>query len=278
MTEILDRSYDQETKELTQFLVLEDGEPQLKRATAANVLLYDPEDELPFENGMYGFLQGDEAIVLSDDPTVIIAPTTSEKCYIIRVRDNTVETTPTQAQKVLEGVKRAAIDGDVDMLLDVYDNIMSKQVRRPVINAIHETFDEQSRIEISDRGWLIDDFYLVNWEASLYLRHNDPEEGDYKRGGGGVTKTDRSYEFVQLDLHREIDPIEVQINGESYRLTEREMLFLAKVKWLLNRREHHPDKPFWIFADRRASVDELTGEPVDDAVSDDDANTDTFNL
>jgi len=263
MTEIIDRSYNHETNELQQFTVIRDtGQPDLVKATAENILLYDPEDELPFENGLYEFLNGQQALVLNEeDPEVIVAPTNNEYCYILRVRGNTVETTPNQAEQVLEGVKDAAIDAKVQGLVELYDDIMSSQVRRPVINALLKTFDEDSRIQVTSRGWLIDDFYLVNWEASMYLRHNDPDEGDYKRGGGGVQQTDRSYEFVQLSLRRDIEPIEVAIKGEKYRVTEREMLFLAKVKWLLNRRHHHPDKPFWMYADKWASVDEKTGEP-----------------
>ncbi len=279
MTEIIDISRDAETDDITQFTILDDkGQPQLVKATAENILLYDPENELPFENGLYDFLNGQQALVLSEEnPEVIVAPTNNRYCYILRVRGNTVETTPNQAEEVLEGVKNAAIDGEMQNLVELYDEIMSSQVRRPVVNALHKTFDEDTRIQIMSRGWLVDDFYLVNWEASMYLKHNDPDEPDYQRGGGGVQQTDRSYEFVQLDLRRDIEPIEVAIKGETYRLTEREMLFLAKVKWLLNRRNHHPDRPFWIFADKQgASVDPETGEP--ETKDEDEPNLDEFDL
>ena len=277
MTEALDTSYDKETGELTQFLILEEGQPVLKKATAENVLLYDPEDELPFDDGLHGFMSGKEALVLSeDDPEVIVAPTNNEYCYILRVRGKTVESTPRQAQDVLEGIRDALVDGNISPLVDIYDDIMANQVRRHVVNALSSTFEEADRITESSRGWLVDDFYLVNWEASMYTRHNDPDEGDYKRGGGGVRQTDRSFEFVQLNLRRDIEPIEVTIGGEKYRVTEREMLFLAKVKWLLNRRHHHPDRPFWMYADKWASVDSETGEPLED--EDDEPDLDNFDL
>jgi hypothetical protein len=280
MTEVIDVSRDAESGEITQFTILDEkGQPQLVKGTAENLLLWDPDDELPFENGMYEFLSGQQALVLSEDnPEVIVAPTNNEYCYILRVRGNTVETTPNQAEAVLEGIKGAATDGKYEPLVELYDEIMSSQVRRPVVNALLNTFDEDGRIQITSRGWLVDDFYLVNWEASMYLRHNDPDEPDYERGGGGVTETDRSYEFVQLRTPRDIDPIEVSITGETYRLTEREMLFLAKVKWLLNRREHHPDKPFWMYVDEWASVDEKTGEPETAEEDDEKPDLDKFEL
>ena len=260
--EIADKSYDQETEELTQFLVFwSDGEPELRRASAENVLLFDPENQLPFENGMYEFLNGQEALLLSEDPEIIVAPTSNEYAYILRVRGNTVETTPNQASDVLEGVLQVAEEESVDKIMNLYDDIMSSQVRQHVIDALHSTFEEDGRIESATNGWLIDDFYLVDWAASLYTKDDDPDEGDYQRQGSDVVKKDTSYEFVDLKMNRDIEPIEIGINGERYRLSEREMLFLAKVKWLLNRRHYHPDEPFWRYADRWASVDEETGEP-----------------
>lgn len=278
MADVIDRSYDKETGELTQFTIIdENGEPDIKKANPADVLLYDPEDKLPFDDGMHGFLAGDEALVLSpEDPEVMVAPTNNEYCYILRVRGNTVETTPKDSEDVLAGVRDAAIDGDLTTLVQLYDEIMSTQVRRGVINALLETFEESERIERNNTGWLIDDFYLVDWTASMYVKHDDPDEPDYQRGGGGVVETDRSYEFVQLSLTRDVDPIEVSISGDTFRLTEREMLFLAKVKWLLNRRHYHPDEPFWMYADKRAAVDWKTGEPEQE--DEDEPSRDIFNL
>jgi hypothetical protein len=269
---IIDRSYNKETRELQQFTVIDDtGQPQLVKATPENVLLYDPEDELPFDDGMYSFLHGEQALVLQqNDPTVMVAPTNNEYCYIIRVGDRTVETTPNQAERVLRAIKDAAIDRDVDGIVSLHDTIVSTQVRRDVINKLTQTFDQEERITQTNRGWLVDEFYLVNWEASLYTKHNNPEEGDYKRGGGGVRKTDTSYEFVQLSLQRDVTPVEVSVGGSTVQLTEREILFLAKVKWLLNRREHHSDMTFWKFADKYASVDHITGEPEVEVSDEDD--------
>lgn len=279
MADIIDISRNRETGEIEQFTIIDNGgQPQLVKATPENMLLYDPADDLPFENGMHDFLAGEQALVLSEDPEVIVAPTDNEYCFILRVRGDTVETTPNQAEQVLRGVKDAAIDGNVDSIVDVFDEIMSTQVRRPVINSLLDTFSQADRINVHPRGWLVDGFYLVNWQASMYMKHTDPDEGDYKRGGGGVRKTDTSYEFVQLDLRRDVEPVTVQIGGEKYRLTEREMLFLAKVKWLLGRRNYHPDRPFWMFVDKRAAVDAETGEPIEEADDDDSPDMDTFEL
>lgn len=278
---IADKSYNKETGELQQFLVFwAGGEPELKRASAENVLLFDPENELPFDNGMYEFLNGQQALLVSEEPEVLIAPTGNEYAYILRVRGNTVETTPNQAEEVLTGVLEVAKDEGPGRLLDLYNEIMSTQVRRHVINALLDTFQQSERIEVAPNGWLIDDYYLVDWNASLYTKDDDPDEGDYVRSGGSAVQKDTSYEFVQLRMGydaRDPDPVSIKLNGEEYRLTEREMLFLAKVKWMLNRRYYHPDEPFWMKADQHASVDWKTGEP-EDSDDEDEPNLDRFSL
>jgi hypothetical protein len=282
MNKVIDISRNKDTGEIEQFTVItSDGQPSLVKATPENLLLYDPADDLPFENGMHEFLEGNEALVLSEsEPELMVAPTGNEYCYILRVNGNTVETTPKQAEDILRGIKDAAIDGEFSDLVELYDEIRSQQVRREVINALHQTFDEPERIEESPSGWLVDDFYLVNWEASMYAKNDDPDEADVKRGGNGVVEMDRSFEFVQLSIRRDIEPVEVRIGGEAYRLTEREMLFLAKINWLLDRRHYHPDTEFWKNADQHAAVDWRSGEPQveEDDDSDDKPDPDSFNL
>lgn len=256
--EILDRNRDKETGELLSFLVIENGEPQLKRATSENVLLY--------EHGMKKFLSGHHAVIVSeDDPEVIIAPTRNDMAYLIRVNGSTVETTPKQASKVLEALKDAVEadnsiqrDGAIERMVSVYDDIISTQVRRWLVRAMKTTFSdsEQQRIEEHDRGWLVDGFYLVDWNANLFAITDDPDEPDHKIGGGSTRTVDRTHEFLKLSPGKSPEPHEVAINGNKYRLSEREMLFLSKVRFMLDRRYYHNDKPFWDYNDKFATMDE----------------------
>ncbi len=282
---VIDVSRDRETGEIQQFTIIaEDGQPELVKATAENILLHDPADDLPFEGGMYEFLQGDTAIVLSeDDPTVMVAPTSNEYCYVLRVGDNTVETTPEHSEKALNAIKDATINSNLEPIVSLFEQIMSSQVRREVVNALIGTFDSADRIERTPSGWLIDSFFLVDWTASMYAATDNPDEKDVRRSGSGVVETDSSYEFVQLSLNRDIEPVQIAINGDVYKLTEREMLFLGKVNWLLDRRHYHPDREFWLNVDQYADVDWRTGEPetdtteIDDS-SENDADLDNFSL
>jgi len=264
MSTVIDVSTNRDTGEIEQFTIInEQGQPELMKATATNMLLYDPMDELPFDGGLGSFLSGDEAILLSEEPKLIVSSTSSRNCFIIHYDGNTVETTPAMSESVLRGVKEAAVDEDIGALIDVYDEVMSTQVRRDVINALLDTFDETFRIEKTPSGWVVDEFFIVDWTASMYAKTDDPDSADVVRSGSGVVEADRSFEFVQLYLNREIEPVTVSINGESFRLSEREMLFLGKVNWLLDRRHYHPDDEFWMNVEQYTAVDWETGEPVE---------------
>jgi len=264
MSTVIDVSTNRDTGEIEQFTIInEQGQPELMKATATNMLLYDPMDELPFDGGLGSFLSGDEAILLSEEPKLIVSSTSSRNCFIIHYDGNTVETTPAMSESVLRGVKEAAVDEDIGALIDVYDEVMSTQVRRDVINALFDTFDETFRIEKTSSGWVVDEFFIVDWTASMYAKTDDPDSADVVRSGSGVVEADRSFEFVQLYLNREIEPVTVSINGESFRLSEREMLFLGKVNWLLDRRHYHPDDEFWMNVEQYTAVDWETGEPVE---------------
>jgi hypothetical protein len=258
MTEVLDVSRDNETNEITQFLILgDDGQPDTKVASPENLLLYDPADELPFDGGMYDFVSGESALRLSDEVTV--GQSGDEYSYVLSVGGSVVETTPAQADELLQGVYDAVAEDDVSKLKSLHAKIIKNQVRRNIVNILAQTFEEKHRIEIVANGWLVDDFYLVDWNAKMYAKNDDPEEGDYVRdrnSKSGVSK-DESYEFVRLRHSVSSgDTTEVTIGGKAYTLSEREMLFLSKIKWLLHRRHYHPDAPFWDFAEKWATVEE----------------------
>jgi len=259
MTEILDTSTDNDG-ELTQFLVFEGGKPVTKVASPENILLYDPKDELPFDGGLNTFVGGDDALKLSENPYTVVSKVVDSHSYILNISGDIVETTPSQAEKILDGIYQSLANDDLSKLRELHSEILSNQVRRDVVNALKKTFTKSSRIEITANGWLVDDFYLVDWNAKMYAANDDQDEADYVRSNGKAVKKDKSYEFVRL-RHSvdQNDPIEVQIGTDMYNLTEREMLFLAKIKWLLHRRHYHPDTPFWKFADRWADVDHNEG-------------------
>ena len=242
--EIIHKDYDADG-ELSSLLVLEDGEPTQKNAIPENVLLYI--------HGLRDFLVGNEVIELEGGVHVA----SREEGYVLVVDGNLVEIPPKENERFLNYVKEY-MDGEkpVSVFRDLHANIIKDQVRRPVVSALRHTFGEKKfEIQPQGNGWLIEDMFLVDWNANVYTKEDDPEEGDYIRGSGGVVKTDKSYEFIQL-RGPDPDPKTVNIGGESITLTEQEMVFLSKVMWLLGRNKYHPDEPFWKHVEKELGDDD----------------------
>lgn len=250
-----DVTYDSDG-DMKQFLLFwHGGKPETRRATPENILLFDPEDELPFDGGLHKFLDGDGALKLSTDPKVVVSQI-EESSYVIEVDGETVETTPKQSEDVLSGVLDAVVEQNEKPLVSLHRDILSNQVRRSVVGPLMQTFAKRRRIESISNGWLVDGFYLVDWNAKMYAANDDREEGDYVRSGTQAVKKDTTYEFVQLRHNVGSDEdVTVTINGNEKHLTERERLFLAKVKWLLDRTHFHPDEAFWSYCDKYADID-----------------------
>lgn len=275
---VIDVSRDSSTGDITQFTVVTDGGiPRPVKGTKSNFLLYDPEDDLPFEGGMWSLFEDGKALRLGSSPDVLVAQTNNKYCYVLRVRDSVVETTAKQSGRALSAIKDALVSESIEPVLKLHQDILKEQVRHNVMKALKETFDGCERISITSKGWLIDGFYLVDWSASMYTRNDERDSSDVRRSGSNVVETDRSHEFIEGTINRDVSKISVGIAGETYVLSEREMLFLTKVEWLLNRREHHPDKPFWKWNDKRATVDAETGEPEETEESEREDDT-SFNL
>lgn len=235
---IKDENRDRETGELQSFLLIwDDKPPEMKTASPENYLLY--------VEGLYDFLSGDKAVILSENPKIIVAPTNREHSYIISVDGETIETTPSEAERVLQGVMDVVDQGDTSTITDVHADLLSSQVRRKLIDAAYHTFSEseQSRIERAPNGWLIDGYYHVDWSANIYAR--DGGDTAYERGGGGVVETDQSKELVQVGFPEIPEPMEISVGDDTYTFTDREMLFLKKVKFILHRTDYHSDMPFW---------------------------------
>lgn len=264
---VADVSYNKDG-EMEQFLLFWDnGEPDTRRATIENILLFDPEDDLGIDGGLNQFFDGDGAVRLNDNPEIVVAQSGDEYTYILSVDGEVVETTPSQSDRILQGVYDSIADEDVSALVDLHKSVLKSQVRRRVVNPLKQTFSEWKRITVTANGWLVDEFFLVDWNGKMYAANDDPDDGDYVRKGGAAVQKDTTYEFVQLSQSfSDVDPKSVTINGNEKTLTEREMLFLAKVRWLLDREHYHPDTPFWKYANKWATM------------PDDEPNLDKFSI
>lgn len=217
--------------------------PEEVPGTDENVLLYI--------HGMYDFIHGQNGVTVQEDPEISIKPTSNNSVYIVTFGDRPVQTMPSDSDQILEAVKELKENGNIDLLREVYEKVIDTQVRRDVVNKLIGVLDNfpRERLRITDSGWLVDDYYLVDWTASVYTKGGTDKS--YHRGGGGVVEADKSHEFVELMADSEPDRKKIKIDGEVKTLGEREMLFLSKAEWLINRTEYHKDEPFWRWNEKK---------------------------
>lgn len=220
--------------------------PHFIDGSAENVLLYLHE--------LKEFLDGKHGALLSDDPHISVKPSASESVYRVTVGERPVESMPHQSDDVLYAVKDAIENDDLDPIVEIYKEIIDNQVRRDVVNDLIELLDvlPAGRLQVTADGWLIDSYYLVDWTASVYVIEDDRDSPDYRRSNDTVEVTDKSKEFVELRASHSPNRMTVKRpDGEELILGEREMMFLSKVKWLLERTKYHQDEPFWRWNENR---------------------------
>ena len=247
--EILHRDHDRDGN-LTSLLVLEDGEPTQKNAIPENILLY--------EHGLKDFFEGDNLLQFSES---VYGGSRAGEGYILVVDGDLIEIPPRKDHDFLQAIADI-LDEDrgPQALRDIHQDIIAGQVRRHIINNLTHSFGKKAfDIQVQGNGWLIEDAFLVDWNANIYTKDDDPEDGDYIREfGSGITKTDKSYQFVELDIGHgeEIPEAEtVDIGEKSVTLTDKEMEFLAKVTWLLGRWKYHPDEAFWAHVENQYDIE-----------------------
>lgn len=236
--EILDKQEDSNGNVQSYLVFWKDsGETERRSGNAFNQLLIEEE--------LGDFIHSDEALKVSEDPEIIVQSRSNEHSFLLQLNGDIVETMPNTSADVLQGVKEA-IDGDSSALEEIYTDIRSNNVRRDVINSLIYIFDDDKyRIDIVTNGWLIDDFFLVTWDAGLYSTERGPEESTLKRQNNEIVEADSNNEFFDLDRTEDVETDSVTLDGDEYLLTEREVLFLSKVEWLLDGPKYHPNNEHW---------------------------------
>ena len=112
-----------------------------------------------------------------------------------------------------------------------YESILESRVREGVIDKLAGYFGRG--VEVVDDGWLVEDTYLVTYDAENYL----VDDMDVSRvSGGGVEQFEGNPEAVKMSFRT--DPIKsMDFGQESYTLSEVEQAFVATVEVL-----SHPDQ------------------------------------
>lgn len=118
-----------------------------------------------------------------------------------------------------------------DELYRIYEETLKNRVREDLIDAAVGTFPSA---EITDNGWVIEDTYLVTYDAENYL----VDDVDiYTVSGNSVAETDGEKEAVGLSF--DVEPYaEFTIDGSAETLSKNEQKFFGTVEFLTNPKQY----------------------------------------
>jgi len=201
-----------------------DGSQNYEPATLTNQLL--------FESGLYDAVVGThEYSVRAGSQTLDVATTADieHKTYTISVGPETVRVPDELVSDYIDifDGQTGAVRGS--RLYKLYKQIIDGQVRRHIIDQFMDRFPDD-RIEQTADGVVVDDTFLVNYEAENYLVDNDQV---YIRSGGDMVEVDERKQAVELDFATD-DSTQIETpSGETVDLSEQEQRFLATIECLL---------------------------------------------
>jgi hypothetical protein len=149
----------------------------------------------------------------------------------------------------------AVRERDGEALGEIHQHVVDTQVRQSVVNEFHSEFidevemkmlatqdgegeyedvehERNPRVEVTDDGWIVDDTFIVQWNAENYLTTDIQV---HIRDGERTVEADeskqaRNLSFSAIDGEKEVD----SPTGITFTLDEREQKFLATVEILLN--------------------------------------------
>lgn len=127
-------------------------------------------------------------------------------------------------------------DGDsVQPILDLYDSIREDMIRESVLEPFADAFSGE--VAVRDDGWLINGHLLLTLEGDFF----HPNTKSHTRSGGQCIPlgSKESAYSVRVGKPEQSMSRSVTVDGEDYRLTTKEVRFIAKAMWAV---ENTPDR------------------------------------
>lgn len=197
----------------------EDGSVHYEPATPENIALFD-EDLSEEIEGSHRFR--------FDSSRVVDATVDLQNKEVRISRGGTGVRVPGDRRKDAILAFKKAKTGE--HLAELYDEITEGQVRRGIVEEFLDLFPSD-RIEITADGWVIDDTFIVNYDAENYLQNNNQI---YIVSGGGVREASEEKQAVDLSFTPDIRAERLQTpKGDKIELEPVEQKFLSTVECLL---------------------------------------------
>lgn len=146
--------------------------------------------------------------------------------------DDTHDATPVDAEQLSDATART--------LYRTFNEIRSKRVREPVVAEFADRHTgvategsfmtgTESRVDIRDEGWVIDETFLVTFEAENYVVDDITT---HEVEGGTVVEADERHQFLEVSFDAKSEAVVEAPSGVDVDLSEREQEFLATVEVL----------------------------------------------
>lgn len=201
-----------------------DGEQCYEPATPTNVAL--------FEDGLYGEIQGYSAWdtrIGSSTIRVELDADIEHRDYVLTVDGHDLPIPDDSVEDMFDCIRDNRGAARASCLYTLYQDIVADQVRRHVIEQFEGLYPDE-RVEITPSGWVIDDTFVVNYEAENYLLDN---ETVYIRQSGDMVEADERKQAVELGFSITDSAEIANDDGDRVMVSEQEQRFLATVECLL---------------------------------------------
>jgi hypothetical protein len=213
----------------TNWLIMtDDGSTETKtKSSELNQLLYG--------QNLWGLLDtGDEiwnASGADEEPPITIIPDDEATCFTLVVGDAPkLNLGAHQKTRLISSLKQyySRDDDSVAPIVELYDSIRSNMIRKDLLSLFLDAFGD--RIEEREDGWFIHGHLLLTFEGEFYHSENVSRSRSGRIIGEGTSVEAYNLNFDKPggDMKREVEK-----DGETFRLTDSEVTFLAQAMWAI---------------------------------------------
>ena len=198
-----------------------------------------PLNQLLYEHDLWGLLESNDEIWMKsgreDEPSVKIIPNEDER-YTINIT-NAPDLTLGAHKKtdLIDAMVKIydEYDGEsVAPIIELYDSIREDMIRDEVLSGFLTVLPD--KVAEKDDGWFINGHVLLTFEGEFF----HPNTNSRKRSGQTVlpSSSEQAYQ-VDIGSAKESMSRNFSFDGANWRLTDKEVKFLAKAMWALKNTE-----------------------------------------
>lgn len=189
-----------------------------------------PRNRLLFDHGLWDFFKKGDEILTFQDGVKVISHEKGDSFTIV------VDNDPLHlGEHHISDLSQAIFDvysdenRDTQPIIEMYRKIRENQIRYDVLNSLldYPLFDS---VEKTEDGWLFHDKLLLSWEGEFY--HPGTTSRTVSGRSIAPSSNDKAYRIRTNIIPDDMDR-KFSIGDETYRLSDREMEFIAKALWAI---------------------------------------------